>query len=315
VEAQGQVAVVQVEENLRVEPNGTILGRLLPGTRLAVQEREGGWSRVTLEGFVWTRSMRVHEEDGFDLVISEEGGENFRDEPSGRIAARLVEGTRLEELERVPGWARVRRTAWGWSAALYFRGQHPAAQERGREAGEGAPERTRWLRGPAAMAPILSAPDGDTIGQVRGGSDLRVVTREGNWARVQLEGWVWVPALGEEDEPADGSIVTDIAAQDLAADPDRHRGRRVELTLQYISLERAERVRTDFYEGEPFLLTRSVGDERIFVYVAVPPERMGEVEDLTPLERIRLVGRVRTGAAALTGNPVLDLMEVERLRP
>ena len=36
----------------------------------------------------------------------------------------------------------------------------------------------------------------------------------------------------------------------------------------------AERIRTDFYEGEPFLLARGPADENAFVYVAVPPERV-----------------------------------------
>jgi len=77
-------------------------------------------------------------------------------------------------------------------------------------------------------------------------------------------------------------------------------------------LERAEAIRTDFYEGEPFLLTRTVdGDQALFVYVAVPPERLGEVDDLIPLQRIRVLGRIRVGAASLTGNPIVDLLEVE----
>jgi hypothetical protein len=81
--------------------------------------------------------------------------------------------------------------------------------------------------------------------------------------------------------------------------------------LQFVSLERAERVRTDFYEGEPFLLARSVPDNT-FVYVAVPPDRLSEVQGLVPLERLRIVGRIRTGSAALTGNPILDLLDLER---
>jgi hypothetical protein len=98
----------------------------------------------------------------------------------------------------------------------------------------------------------------------------------------------------------------------VVQNPEVHRGAVVSWDLQFISMEEAERVRTDFFEGEPFLLTRSTSSGRTFVYVAVPPERLGEVEGLVPLERIRVVGRVRTGSAALTGNPVLDLMELSR---
>jgi hypothetical protein len=87
----------------------------------------------------------------------------------------------------------------------------------------------------------------------------------------------------------------------------------VDWELQFVSQEAAERVRTDFYEGEPFLLTRATSSGRVFVYVAIPPERLAEVEGLIPLERIRVVGRIRTGAAVLTGNPILDLLELTRI--
>jgi hypothetical protein len=82
--------------------------------------------------------------------------------------------------------------------------------------------------------------------------------------------------------------------------------------LQFISLERAERIRTDFFEGEPFLLTRPVEGEGPFVYVAVPTRRLGELEGLVPLERITVTGRIRVGASALTGSPILDLVDLQR---
>jgi hypothetical protein len=50
---------------------------------------------------------------------------------------------------------------------------------------------------------------------------------------------------------------------------------------------------------------------RIFIYVAVPPERLAQVSGLLPLEQIRVVGRVRTGASPLTGGPVLELIEIQ----
>jgi hypothetical protein len=37
------------------------------------------------------------------------------------------------------------------------------------------------------------------------------------------------------------------------------------------------------------------------------------VEGLIPLERIRVEGRIRAGAAAFTGNPILDLVELTRI--
>jgi hypothetical protein len=53
-------------------------------------------------------------------------------------------------------------------------------------------------------------------------------------------------------------------------------------------------------------------DATRFVYVAIPPEQMGAAGGLTPLERITVVGRVRTGSSTLTGAPILDLVEMRR---
>ena len=105
-----------------------------------------------------------------------------------------------------------------------------------------------------------------------------------------------------------------LTPQELAADAGAHVGRVVSWTLQFISLERAEAIRTDFRQGEPFLLTRYGGADGPFVYVAVPPERRAEVEGLVPLERIVVTARVRTGASALSGAPILDLLSFERAR-
>lgn len=315
-ELSAQTAVVQTEENFRAEPNGTILGRLAPGTRLQIEEERGGWLQVTLEGFVWTRSMQLRQEDGFDLVITEADGENVRDEPQGRRSGRLVNGARLVELERVPGWVRIRRTGWIWRASVAVEEAAAPRPDPDEQPGDAVPAAAaEWLVARPGGLPLLTSPDGDTVGRAAAGADLQVLSREGGWARVRLDGWVWVPGDGEP-EPAEGEgeILTGLSPAEIASDPERYRGRRVELELQFLSLERAEAIRRDFYEGEPFLLTRSAEGERRFVYVAVAPERLSEVEGLAALDRIRIVGRVRVGAAAFTDNPVLELIRMERLR-
>lgn len=326
-----QIATVQVEENFRAEPNGTILGQLTPGTVMAVETRQGGWAQVTVEGYMWERSMQILREDGFDLIISEPEGENLRDAPQGRMAGRFVRGARLQELERIPGWVRVRRTGWIWLASVQIEETSPPAP-----APAPTPEPTPdpapaqaappsdlvaggdpqdwWVAGPGGL-PLLTAPDGDTLGRAAPGADLRILARQGNWARVQLDGWVWIPPGDEADAGLDPeALAVEVSPGELREDPGAFRGRRVEMELQFISLERAEAIRTDFYEGEPFLLTRTAQGERSFVYVAVPPERVAEVEGLTALDRIRVTARVRTGAAAFTGNPVLELIQFTRGR-
>jgi hypothetical protein len=168
----------------------------------------------------------------------------------------------------------------------------------------------QWTLGGTVDAPILSAPGGDTLAFSAPGTNLRVLAREGNWARVRLEGWVWLPRA--EDADREVAVRTDVTIESVMAAPDEYRGAVLQWDLQFISLERAEAIRRDFYETEPFLLTRIGGGEEGFVYVAIPPERLAEAQSLSPLDRIRVVGRVRTGAARLTGNPILELLSLVR---
>jgi hypothetical protein len=121
-------------------------------------------------------------------------------------------------------------------------------------------------------------------------------------------------ARGARGGAAAGAAPATLTPQELTTDPEAHAGRVVSWALQFISLERAEAIRTDFRQGEPFLLTRYGGRDGPFVYVAVPPERVTEVQGLVPLERITVTARVRTGASALTGSPIVDLLSFERAR-
>jgi hypothetical protein len=117
---------------------------------------------------------------------------------------------------------------------------------------------------------------------------------------------MWLPP----GDPAADLAPVDATPAQLASDPDRFRGRVVSWDLQLLSVERAERIRTEFFEGEPFLLTRHPTGG--YVYVALPPDRVEAATRLLPLERIHVVGRVRVPASQLTGSPILDLMELRR---
>ena len=319
VRAQGS-ATVRIEENVRREPNGVVLSRLLPGTGLRVLSSEGNWTEVEMEGWVWLRSLQASSDPAFDLVVSATGGENLRSGPSGTILGRLEEGALLTEVERNPAWAVISRTGWIWTASLGSQAPSGAASSATAPAPRAQPE------GPSARAPggfasvgavggpILAAPDGDTLALASPSSDIEVMGREGNWVRVRLEGWMWMPPTQQTSANplADAPVAVEPAA--LIADPDAYAGRVVSWTIQFISLERAEAVRTDFFEGEPFLLARFGGGDGPFVYVAIPADRLGEVEGLVPLERISVTGRIRTVASSLTGAPIIDLIAVERLR-
>lgn len=305
------------DENFRREPNGVVLGRLASGFPVRVVERSGNWLQADVEGWVWLNSLRLSD-SAFDLVVSAGGGENLRSGPGGSVVGRLEEGTLLEEIEREPGWAHVRRRGWIWSASV-----EEVAEASGAAPGQGAraagasveadPRPPRFATVAESGAQILTAPDGDTLAFALPGGDLEVTSREGNWARVRVEGWMWMP----EGTPTDGPDVRPPSALvpgDLIADPSAHVGRVVSWDLQFLSLERAEAIRTDFRRGEPFLLTRFGGSEGPFVYVAVPVDRLSDAQGLVPLEGITVTGRIRTGASALTGTPIIDLLGLETAR-
>ena len=312
--AAGQVAVVEVAENFRVEPNGTILGTLEAGATLSVVGQGQAWVEVSLEGWVWMRSLQTTEHTQYDLRVSNPQGENLRDEPQGTVLARLNRATLLEQLGERPGWAQIRRTGWVWRASVRIEeGEAPAGvREPSPEVSPATPPPTtdQWMRAGMEGFSVLADPDGDTLGRLRPGAEVPILGRQGSWVRVRMEGWVWLPVAAEE--APDSVDLSALSPGQVIAEPAAYRGRVVEWVLQFVSLEEAENVRTDFYEGEPFLLTRTVDGDIGFVYVAVPPERMREVQGLIPLERIRVVGRIRTGATALTGNPLLDLLELYR---
>jgi len=318
--------VVPAEENLRQEPDGATPGKRLAtvfqGTSLQIVSRRGAWREVTLEGWIWSQSVRSSTRDGFNLVVAKQGGENLRDRPNGRIVARLLQGFLLERVGQQGGWTRVRRTAWMWGPSL---GSSPVVA-----ATEEAPPITRAaetvtpppddrsgdppgglsdrLAVGSSGAYLMVSPDGDTLGILRPGTDLQVLAREGNWARVRLDAWVWTPAFLTEEEDIGQA---DLSASDLRANPETFAGRTVQWEVQYVSLEQADAVRTDFYEGEYFILARAPDPSDGFVYLALPPELVPSVEKLRPLQTLRVLARVRTGSSAQMGNPILDVLTVE----
>ena len=314
--------VVPAEENLRQEPTGATPGKrlatLFQGTPVEIVGRRGQWREVSVEGWVWSQSVRSSTRDGFNLVIANQGGENLRDRPNGKILARLLQGFLLERVGQQGGWTRVRRTAWIWGPSL---GSIPAAESGGEAppitaaaetvdepAGDPPAGLTDRLAVGTGGAHLMVSPDGDTLGILRPGTDLQVLARDGNWARVRLDAWVWTPAFLTEEEDMGQA---DLSASDLRANPETYAGRTVQWEVQYVSLEQADAVRTDFYEGEYFILARAPDPSDGFVYLALPPELIPAVEKIRQLQTVRVLARVRTGSSAQMGNPILDVLTIE----
>jgi len=159
---------------------------------------------------------------------------------------------------------------------------------------------------PPGPVVLQAAPGGDTVAVLPAGVNVQALGRQGEWTRVRVEAWTRSPVAGAESAP------TGLSPSQLRSAPEAHRGESVAWSARFISLQRADPVRTDFTPGELYVLARDPADEPGFVYIAVSAEQALAVRRMLPLQKFSFVGRVRAGASPLMGHPVLDLVE---LRP
>lgn len=309
--AGAQTATVAVDtENFRVAPGGNVLAEIRRGTAVTLGATRDRWREATLEGWIWAPSVREERAGAHDLVVAPPEGENLRDGPSGEMIARVRPGMRLQHVETRENWIRVRRTAWIWGPSLApapTAAADPRPSEPRPAGGAPAGGAPAGPTGVAGLA-VLSRPAGDTVARLGSGARVEVLDREGEWVRVRIEGWAPASAVPARDDP--GAVLRGITRADLRRNPDSYQGQLVEWTVQFIALQRAERFRTDFTEGQPFLLTRGPDDDAGFVYVTVPAERLEAARALSPLQRLRVLARIRIPRSSLTDAPVLDLIEM-----
>jgi hypothetical protein len=303
------VRVSAESEIFRKNANGRRLAEVLRGTRLALVRIQGDWAEVSMEGWMPTSSLSPTTREGFNRVVTRVGGEELRASPDGDVTARLLQGFLLDVVEEQARWSHVRRMGWMW---------RPSLADLMAPAGEGESEAPRPAP-PAVVAAgervvagsnpvdLRTAPEGDTIAVIRPGSGLRVVERGNRWTRVIIDGWVRSSELATSNPD---SILAGVSAAAVRATPEDYLGRTVRWSVQFISLERAEPERTDFYEGEPFILARAPDPADGFVYLAVPPELLPDVQQLDALEMIDVLAQVRMGRSVLMGVPVLDLVAI-----
>ena len=308
--AAGQVRYrVDRQENFRLEPgpSGTLLGTVESGTIVLGGEPRDGWVEVTLDGWIWSRSVTPRARDGFDLAVSPSAGENLRAEPNGPVRARLREGCLLDEIERRDGWVRVRRTAWMWARSLVR--ADPARPVAARDT-------TRAPTGPppaldraslVGATPVQATAQGDTIGNLEAGTPVRVLTRAGGWARVQLEAWVPESALRE----GGGGVLVGVSGAEIRARPEEYTGRVLQWRVQVVSQQVADELRPEIPAGSPYLLVRGPLPESGFAYVVVPEAWRERTAGLDALAEIVLLARVRVGRTRFLGNPVLELVEFQ----
>jgi len=315
LEAQTTARVLVAEENFRREPNGTQLATVLQGAELLIVGEQGGWVEVELSGWIWAPSVSAANQSSFDLRVGASGGENLRFQPQGTVVARLLQGCLLNRVSSDGNWVRVTRRGWLWRASLEVGGATAAPETASEDpATETLPaDGARPLVVAATPLTVYATPGGDTIATFQPGAQAQVLGRTGDWIRIRVDGWVYGPeAFDSALRLADTG---DLTPAQLRTDPARYRGSLVRWRVQIISLQRAERARRDFEEGEPFILARGPTGDAGFVYLAVPDELLPVVESLPQLAYITIVGRVRTGRSSQMGGPVIDLTDIEPEEP
>lgn len=305
-------------ENFRQnpDPHGKLLATVAGGTRVQGDSTRGAWVAVTLDGWIWARSVRADRGRGFDLAVSAPNGENLRATPNGAIEARLLSGFLLQEVERDSGWVHVRRSGWIWgqSLAQVNDDSNPPASTSTSTTAPAAPAAT----GPSLdrvvvgrRAAVLVTPTGDTLAVLGQDASATVLARTGDWARVRLEGWVQTSDLS----PANDGVLRGVSGAEVRARPSDYTGRLLQWDLQYISLQTGDDIRRDIPAGQPYMLARGPLPETGFVYVLLTAQQRARVAGLQPLTTVTIIGRVRTGRSQYLGNPVLDLVDLSVTKP
>lgn len=306
------------------EPKGLLLARTVAASPIVVRDTRSGWSQFGLEGWVSSSLLKADKRNGFDVVVTAENV-RLREEPSGREIARLEEGMLLDKLEEKGSWTRVRRMVWADSNALraprvessesrvasgtkqdsgakaqavqaYVATQAPPAATSGIT--EATNERIELMR----AAPLMSQPEGVQLAALNEGMTGRVVSRNDDWVKVQLEGWV-----RESDLKSASGALVGVTAAEIRANPERYVGQTVEWRLQYISGATADELRPEMPPGQPYLLARGPLPETGFVYLMLSRDDAARIQALPALTELTVRAKVRAARSRFLATPVLQL--------
>ena len=332
---------VAAQQRWRVTNDGAWFYQTAGGKRLARLARgailngalRDSWVAVTMEGWIFASSVGTADRDGYNLTVTRAPEENLRSAPAGALVAKLTQGFLLSRVDTNGPWLHVTRQGFVSRDDLDSLGDvaqggstpgprsgvsdtappapgRPAARDtssRPRPAGPDTTptDPTRAL--PTRRTTVYRAPDGPALGALAPETPLRIISRSGEWSRVQFEGWVKSADL----QPAPAGVLVGVSAAELRADPQRYVGQVLKWTVQYVAIETADDLRPDIPDGTTYVLARGPLPERGFVYIIIPEARKADIAKLTPLATIGVTVRVRVGRSRYIGNPVVDLLGLE----
>ena len=152
---------------------------------------------------------------------------------------------------------------------------------------------------------------GDTTATLAPDASLRILSRAGEWVRVQTEGWVHESDL----RPVSGDVLVGVSGAEVRARPGDFEGRVLQWTVQLIAVRTSDGLRRELPSGQRYIHARGPMPETGFVYILFSDEHVEEVERLSPLAQIVVVVRVLVGRDQYLGNPVVDLVEMSVRKP
>jgi hypothetical protein len=304
---------------------GRRIARLTRGAVLTVGARGAGatrndWIQVTLDGWIFATSVGRSDRPDFDLLVTRTPHENLRAAPAGPLVAELSQGFGLKRAppDSSGRWLHVVREGWVQRSALAPMADVVATRtvdSAGTDTTQGTPtagpspgvsvDSTRAQ--PLRMTTLYRVPDGPEAGTVATDTPLRVLSRNGEWTRVQFEGWV----KGGDLQAAPAGVQIGVTAAELRAEPQRYAGQVLRWNLEFIAIQKADDLRPDIPSGSSYVLARGPLPERGFVYVVVPDNKLPAFRALTPLVTMTITARVRNGRSRYLGNPVVDLVSLE----
>ncbi len=306
------------------EPGGVRLATLSAGLRFTPARTSGEYVEVTLQGWIFSKSLKSEKRDGFDVSVNASAGENVRVAPDGAVLARAVDGALFLKRGGRAGWTEVRRAGWVPRSALVApvakaappkpvtpkpvvakAASAPTPVPAASPAPPTAPPpaaRTATLRAGAA---IQRSPDGATVATLAGPTEVTVVEHDRDWARVRLEGWV-----RQSDVDSAVALRPAITAAMLRDNPERFVGQNVEWRLQFLAHQQADELRPEMPLGHPYLLARGPLPEAGFVYVMVSKEQAERLQGLKPLDELVATVTVRAGRTRYLATPVVELVRL-----
>ena len=307
---------------------GRRVARLARGAVLSAGATRNDWVQVMLEGWIFATSIGPSDRPDFDLLVTKSPNENLRGAPAGPLVAELAQGFGLKRATAPDSsgrWVHVQRQGWVQRSALAPIADVVAtrtADTSQASDSQAAPPSAPNPQAPTPQSPtpidstraqptrvttLYRAPDGPEAGTVATDTPLRVLSRNGEWTRVQFEGWV----KGGDLQAAPAGVQVGVTAAELRAEPQRYVGQVLRWNLEFIAIQKADDLRPDIPSGSSYVLARGPLPERGFVYIIVPDARLPAFRALTPLATMTITARVRNGRSRYLGNPIVDLISLE----